>query len=61
MGYRGEYGIGMMANELSLGCDCVGQIHYLVRLLRFYYVAGQALMAYTNSLDLSQHTMGALS
>jgi len=25
----GEYGIGMMANELSLGCDCVGQIQYL--------------------------------
>ena len=27
-----------MANELSLGCDCLGQIHYLVRaLLAFYY------------------------
>lgn len=25
----GEYGIGMMANDLSLGCDCLGQIHYL--------------------------------
>ncbi|KAK2464894.1 hypothetical protein APHAL10511_002970 [Amanita phalloides] len=25
----GEYGIGMMANELSLGCDCVGHIQYL--------------------------------
>ncbi|KAK0481341.1 copper amine oxidase [Armillaria novae-zelandiae] len=25
----GEYGMGTMANELSLGCDCVGQIHYL--------------------------------
>ncbi|KAF7784980.1 hypothetical protein Agabi119p4_1145 [Agaricus bisporus var. burnettii] len=25
----GEYGIGQMANQLSLGCDCVGQIHYL--------------------------------
>ncbi|KAG5336846.1 hypothetical protein C0989_011784 [Termitomyces sp. Mn162] len=25
----GEYGMGMMANELSLGCDCLGQIHYL--------------------------------
>ncbi|KAF5383968.1 hypothetical protein D9757_006915 [Collybiopsis confluens] len=25
----GEYGMGVMANELSLGCDCVGQIHYL--------------------------------
>lgn len=22
--------MGTMANELSLGCDCVGQIHYLV-------------------------------
>lgn len=26
----GEYGMGTMANELSLGCDCLGQIHYLV-------------------------------
>ncbi|KAI0795895.1 peroxisomal copper amine oxidase [Abortiporus biennis] len=25
----GEYGMGTMANELSLGCDCLGQIHYL--------------------------------
>jgi len=25
----GEYGIGMMANDLALGCDCVGQIQYL--------------------------------
>jgi len=26
----GEYGMGTMANELSLGCDCLGKIHYLV-------------------------------
>ncbi|KAI6010950.1 copper amine oxidase [Pisolithus orientalis] len=25
----GEYGMGMVANELSLGCDCLGKIHYL--------------------------------
>ncbi|KAI0288584.1 peroxisomal copper amine oxidase [Russula brevipes] len=25
----GEYGMGTQANELSLGCDCLGQIHYL--------------------------------
>ncbi|THU79486.1 hypothetical protein K435DRAFT_823888 [Dendrothele bispora CBS 962.96] len=25
----GEYGMGTMANELSLGCDCLGKIHYL--------------------------------
>ncbi len=24
----GEYGIGMLANSLSLGCDCLGVIHY---------------------------------
>jgi primary-amine oxidase len=24
----GEYGIGMLANSLSLGCDCLGLIHY---------------------------------
>ncbi|KAK7464255.1 peroxisomal copper amine oxidase [Stygiomarasmius scandens] len=25
----GEYGMGTMANELSLGCDCLGEIKYL--------------------------------
>ncbi|KZT38380.1 peroxisomal copper amine oxidase [Sistotremastrum suecicum HHB10207 ss-3] len=25
----GEYGMGTQANELSLGCDCLGKIHYL--------------------------------
>jgi primary-amine oxidase len=25
----GEYGAGFMSNELSLGCDCKGAIHYL--------------------------------
>ncbi|KDQ52495.1 hypothetical protein JAAARDRAFT_198143 [Jaapia argillacea MUCL 33604] len=25
----GEYGMGVMANDLTLGCDCLGQIHYL--------------------------------
>jgi primary-amine oxidase len=25
----GEYGIGMLANSLNLGCDCLGTIHYL--------------------------------
>lgn len=29
--HSGEYGMGTMANELTLGCDCLGQIHYLVR------------------------------
>lgn len=28
--FSGEYGMGIMANELSLGCDCLGKIHYLV-------------------------------
>jgi primary-amine oxidase len=23
----GEYGLGMMANSLALGCDCLGAIH----------------------------------
>ena len=23
--------MGILANELALGCDCLGQIHYLVR------------------------------
>ena len=25
---EGEYGIGMLANALELGCDCLGEIHY---------------------------------
>ena len=25
----GEYGMGLLANSLSLGCDCLGDIHYL--------------------------------
>lgn len=25
----GEYGMGMLANSLALGCDCLGEIHYL--------------------------------
>jgi primary-amine oxidase len=24
----GEYGMGMLANSLKLGCDCLGEIHY---------------------------------
>lgn len=28
--------MGTMANELSLGCDCLGQIHYLVRSCRLF-------------------------
>jgi primary-amine oxidase len=24
----GEYGVGMMANSLAVGCDCLGTIHY---------------------------------
>ncbi len=26
---EGEYGIGMLANSLELGCDCLGEIRYL--------------------------------
>lgn len=25
----GEYGIGKLANQLQLGCDCLGSIHYM--------------------------------
>lgn len=25
----GEYGIGKLANQLTLGCDCLGSIHYM--------------------------------
>ncbi|MDH3303503.1 MAG: primary-amine oxidase [Acidimicrobiia bacterium] len=25
----GEYGLGMLANSLTLGCDCLGEIHYM--------------------------------
>lgn len=26
---EGEYGLGWLANSLTLGCDCLGEIHYL--------------------------------
>ena len=26
---EGEYGLGWLANPLTLGCDCLGEIHYL--------------------------------
>ena len=32
--------MGNQANELSLGCDCLGQIHYFVRsFFRSFYLA----------------------
>ena len=34
----GEYGMGTMANELTLGCDCLGQIHYLVSFAFFCFL-----------------------
>ncbi|GAA5995428.1 uncharacterized protein JCM10292_005167 [Rhodotorula paludigena] len=37
----GEYGLGMMANSLALGCDCLGAIHYLDAELSNH--AGQAV------------------
>ena len=29
--------MGTMANDLSLGCDCLGKIHYLVRGREIHY------------------------
>jgi len=29
----GEYGVGMLANALALGCDCLGYIHYFDALM----------------------------
>jgi hypothetical protein len=64
--YSGEYGMGTMANELSLGCDCLGQIHYLVRAMP---LIGFSLSIYakltrthtTNSLVLLSHMMAVPS
>ena len=42
----GEYGMGTMANELSLGCDCLGQIHYLVSTIVIQKVVAYS-MAYS--------------
>lgn len=48
----GEYGIGAMANNLALGCDCVGQIQYLA--------SKSASSSYgTDSLDVLLLTMEA--
>lgn len=41
-----------MANELALGCDCLGQIHYLVRYFSHVFNVGDSLL-----LDDSQGRM----
>jgi primary-amine oxidase len=54
----GEYGMGTMANELSLGCDCLGTIHYLVHYIRPYLLTPLSLSLSRDHLSV---TMGKRS
>ncbi|KAI6116769.1 copper amine oxidase [Pisolithus croceorrhizus] len=53
----GEYGMGSLANELSLGCDCLGKIHYLVSWCLCY--SGAAL-AIKNAICIHEEDAGVL-
>jgi primary-amine oxidase len=55
--YSGEYGMGTMANELSLGCDCLGQIHYLVLSLN---TCGTTFFSQDGSIEFEIRLTGIL-
>jgi primary-amine oxidase len=53
----GEYGIGALANSLTLGCDCLGAIHYFDAVLNT--TAGGA-MTIPNAVCLHEEDAGLL-
>jgi hypothetical protein len=53
--------MGIMANELSLGCDCLGQIHYLVSGCIFHFISKSNLIQNDFSLAPLFHMMAVLS
>jgi primary-amine oxidase len=53
----GEYGIGRMANALSLGCDCLGAIHYFDA--HVLTMAGE-VETLTNAICLHEEDAGVL-
>ncbi len=57
--HRGEYGMGTMANELTLGCDCLGKIHYLVGGMPNFALESSHMDRF--SLERTLHTTELLS
>jgi primary-amine oxidase len=53
----GEYGVGMLANSLELGCDCLGSIHYFDALMTD---SRGNLMKITNAVCMHEEDYGIL-
>lgn len=53
----GEYGIGVLANSLELGCDCLGDIHYFDSA---YINAFGELMPINNAICMHEEDAGIL-
>ena len=53
----GEYGVGMLANALELGCDCLGYIHYFDALMTDSY---GNLMQLSNAVCMHEEDVGLL-
>ena len=54
----GEWGLGRMANSLTLGCDCLGEIHYFDATLADR--AGRAVGRSTNAICMHEEDYGIL-
>ena len=54
----GEYGMGLMTNSLSLGCDCKGAIHYLDGVISDR--AGEAPIVIKNAVCIHEEDSGIL-
>jgi primary-amine oxidase len=54
---EGEYGIGMLANSLALGCDCLGEIRYLDAVVSD---AAGAPVTLANAICLHEEDFGIL-
>lgn len=53
----GEYGIGMLANSLKLGCDCLGEIHYFDA---FVHTSRGEVMEIENAICMHEEDYGIL-
>jgi primary-amine oxidase len=53
----GEYGVGMLANSLTLGCDCLGEIHYFDA---FLHNSRGGIMHIENAVCMHEEDYGIL-
>lgn len=53
----GEYGIGMLANSLKLGCDCLGEIHYFDA---YAHTSRGEVMEISNAICMHEEDYGIL-